>query len=855
MTKSGASFNKGKYIIDNFERALKEGWIVVYFQPIVRTSNGRVCGEEALVRWEDPLLGMLNPMDFVPALEAVNEVYKLDLYVLDRTLEKMNEQVRRGLYLVPTSINLSQEDFFACDIVEEVARRVEEANISRHMIAIEISEGSLSIGNDFLISQLEQFQELGFQVWLDDYGSGDIAPALLQMVHFDELKINMYFVRQIVDSESARIVLTELIRLAMSLGMETVVEGVEEKAQIEFLKEVGCSKVQGFYYCKPLPVNDVFERYTNGTAIGFEDPKESDYYSAVGRVNLYDLSFTRDGENGLRNYFDTLPMAIIEVNNNRFKVIRGNKSYREFISFNFSIDFLDMEYVLDDEAPQAGRYTMTSIRKCGMDGKRRIIDDRLYDGRSLQILMQRISVNAVKKVSAVAIVILSVTEKQKSSGDLTYNYIARTLSEDYINLYYVNLDTDEFVEYSPDAVNRDVSIEKQGIDYFNSVRKSFPKIIYEEDQPLMLESYTKENIIRKIEEKGTYSVTYRRMVDGKPVYVNHKAVRVRSGGNYILIGINDVDAQMKQREIMEKIKEEQITYRRMMALSGDYFALYSVNLETEDYVSFNTSKEYDKFDIAATGNDFFAVSRENAARIAHPDDLPAFLKVFTRENVIKEVTKNGILIYKYRFLLKGEVTHICLRATLLEEADGPRLIVGILNIEDEVRREREYANTLLEAEDRATKDQLTGVKNKRAYVDEEEHLNIQIQAGAKPDFSIVVCDINGLKQINDTLGHKAGDKYIQDGCEIICDAFARSPVYRIGGDEFVVVAKGKDYDLLEVHLAAIDETNEHNNRDGKVTIAVGAAKYGPEDKFVSDVFERADSLMYKNKRQMKEMTK
>ena len=117
MADLGASFNKSKYIIDNFERALKDGWIVVYFQPIVRTSNGRVCGEEALVRWEDPLLGMLNPMEFVPALEAVNLVHKLDLYVLDRTLEKMNEQLKRGLYLVPTSINISQVDYYACDII------------------------------------------------------------------------------------------------------------------------------------------------------------------------------------------------------------------------------------------------------------------------------------------------------------------------------------------------------------------------------------------------------------------------------------------------------------------------------------------------------------------------------------------------------------------------------------------------------------------------------------------------------------------------------------------------------------------------------------------------------------------
>ena len=143
MTGTGSSFNRSKYIVDNIDRAISEGWVEVYFQPIVRTSNGRVCAEEALVRWEDPLLGMINPMDFVPALEAVNQVHRLDLYVLEKTLAKMNEQRDRNLYLVPTAINISQTDFYTCDIVEEVASRGEAANISKHMIAIGISEGAI----------------------------------------------------------------------------------------------------------------------------------------------------------------------------------------------------------------------------------------------------------------------------------------------------------------------------------------------------------------------------------------------------------------------------------------------------------------------------------------------------------------------------------------------------------------------------------------------------------------------------------------------------------------------------------------------------------------------------------------
>lgn len=852
MDKMGGTFNKSKYLIDNFDRALAEGWVEVYFQPIIRTSNGRVCAEEALVRWEDPRLGMLNPMDFVPSLEAVNIVHKLDLYVLEIALAKMNEQIRRGLYVVPTSINLSQMDFYTCDVVEEVAKRVEKANISRRLIAIEVSEETLSAGNDYIISQLEQFRDLGFQVWMDDYGSGDAALTILQKVHFDALKINMFFVQQIKKSERARIILTELVRLAMSLGMETVVEGVEFKEQIDFLQEIGCTKLQGFIYSKPLPISQIFARYENGTAIGFENPKESSYYSAVGKISLYDISFARNNTNELANYFDAFPIAILETSETSLRFVRGNESFKRFMNKNFPDKNLYSEYIFGKNHKSVGVYTMNSIRKCGENGKRRIIDDRTSDGHIVQMLLQRVAVNPVTKVAAVVIAILQVNEGQTSADSLTYNYIARALSEDYVDLFFVNMDTEEYVEYNPDGINRDVSVEMRGQDFFRRLDYEYSRRVYADDIELMRNSFTKENILKMIDERGSYSITYRRMVQGVPTHVILKAVKVRSDRNHILIGINNIDAQIKERELIEKVKEERIMYSRVMSLVGDIFSIYSVDPDTEQYVCFNSTDELDEFNIPMEDDNFFAESRENAKRIVHRDDLREFLSVFTKENVLTNIKNHGIFIHKYRFKLQDETIHVMLRATLVEENTGSKLIVGIMNIENQFMMEQEYAANLQAAEDKAFKDQLTGVKNKRAYVDEEERINLQIKTGYDFEFGIVVCDINGLKQINDTKGHQAGDAYIKEGCEIICDAFSRSPVFRIGGDEFVVIVQGKDYDHLNSRISKITKINDKNKKNGKVTIAVGSSVFNKGDKFVSDVFERADSTMYANKKKMKE---
>ena len=852
MDKMGSTFNKSKYIIDNFDRALAEGWVEVYFQPIIRTSNGRVCAEEALVRWEDPQLGILNPIDFVPALEAVNAVYKLDLYVLEITLAKMNEQIRRGLYVVPTSINLSQVDFYTCDVVEEITKRVEKANISRRLISIEVSEQTLSVGNDYIISQLEQFRDLGFQVWMDDYGSGDAALTILQKVHFDALKINMYFVQQIGKSERARIILTELVRLAMSLGMETVIEGVEYEEQVKFLQQIGCTKLQGFFYCKPLPISNVFERYERGLAIGFENPKETSYYSAVGRISMYDLSFARNNSNELLDYFDTFPLAIVESNGKSIRLVRGNESFAKFIGKNVPGIDVGSEYVFDDKHAAVGVYTMNCVRKCGENGKRVIIDDRTADGRIVQMLIQRIAVNPVTKVAAVVVAILQVNENQNNADSLTYNYIARALSEDYVDLFFVNMDTEEYVEYNPDGVNRDVSVEMRGQDFFRRLEHEYSKRVYADDIEVMKKSFTKENVLKVIKEQGSYSITYRRMVNGIPTYVILKAVKVRSDRNHILIGINNIDAQIKERELIEKVKEERTMYSRVMSLAGDFITIYSVDPETEHYICFNSTEDFEKLNIPVEADDFFKEGREYSKMVVHRDDLREFLNVFTKENILLSIKNHGIFLHKYRFIKDDKTIHVALKATLVEEPTGTKLIVGIMNIENQFMMEQEYAANLQAAEDKAFKDQLTGVKNKRAYVDEEEHLNVQINAGVDFDFGVVVCDLNGLKQVNDTKGHQAGDAYIKEGCEIICDAFSRSPVFRIGGDEFVAIVQGKDYDRIESRITKINKINSKNKKNDKVTIAVGYSLFGKNDKFVSDVFERADSAMYKNKKKMKE---
>ena len=163
-------------------------------------------------------------------------------------------------------------------------------------------------------------------------------------------------------------------------------------------------------------------------------------------------------------------------------------------------------------------------------------------------------------------------------------------------------------------------------------------------------------------------------------------------------------------------------------------------------------------------------------------------------------------------------------------------------------RELEFARSV------ANTDSLTGVKSKHAYGVEESKLDADIKDESIKEFAVVVLDVNGLKQINDTLGHKAGDEYIYSASKLICDTYKHSPVFRIGGDEFVVILNGRDYIHRHTLLEEINTKVLTNKKQGGVVIAVGMSDFDPEtDRKVLDVFERADSLMYERKKKLKTM--
>lgn len=244
-----------EYVLNHFEQAIREKWIHAYYQPIVEAKTGKLCNKEALARWDDPKMGLLAPYRFITVLEEEGLLYKLDLYMVDQIIAYQKRRLERWLPVVPISINFSERDFLACDIVKEVTQRLQKAGLSQDALIIEITEHSIGKEPELLQEVIHEFHAAGFSVWLDDFGSEYSSLNILQDYQFELIKLDMKFLRKVSVNPMSRLIIKKVLELAQEAQIETICEGVETKEQADFLRQAGCTKFQGYLYGKPAPAD------------------------------------------------------------------------------------------------------------------------------------------------------------------------------------------------------------------------------------------------------------------------------------------------------------------------------------------------------------------------------------------------------------------------------------------------------------------------------------------------------------------------------------------------------------------------------------------------------------------------
>ena len=256
-------FIKRQYIVNHLDEAIEKGWIRAFYQPVVWSNDHKLCGIEALARWIDPNIGFLSPADFIPVLEENRLIHKLDRCIIDCVFKNMRNAIDKGRTIVPVSINFSRLDFELMDVESTLDELVNKYEIDKKYVHVEITESALINSENFLNANIKKIKNLGYSVWLDDFGSGYSSLNVLKDFTFDVVKIDMKFLTNFDSNEKTKDILDCIIQLANRLGMNTLTEGVETETESEFLEKIGCERLQGYLFGKPYSLEDLENKIDN----------------------------------------------------------------------------------------------------------------------------------------------------------------------------------------------------------------------------------------------------------------------------------------------------------------------------------------------------------------------------------------------------------------------------------------------------------------------------------------------------------------------------------------------------------------------------------------------------------------
>ena len=308
-----------------------------------------------------------------------------------------------------------------------------------------------------------------------------------------------------------------------------------------------------------------------------------------------------------------------------------------------------------------------------------------------------------------------------------------------------------------------------------------------------------------------------------------------------------------EKQEVIKAKKNSITFGRIAeSLASNYDLIYYVDTRDNSYVGYLMNENHGLMQVSQSGDDFFQAAREYLEKTIYHKDRDRVMSFMTRSYMLSEMKGRRQFSADYRLIVSGVPRYK--RVIVRKTNSGEHFIVAYEDVDEEIRNKKEQPRELITEKKLARQDELTGVKNKTAYAELEQFVQGSMDNSKEfPPFALVVCDINDLKETNDTQGHQAGDELIRSASSLLCDTFVHSPVFRIGGDEFVVYLDGDDYAAREELISRIRVKVFENlvKKDGPV-IALGVGTYEPGvDMRISDVFERADCMMYEDKRELK----
>lgn len=317
-------------ITGRMNQALKEKQFEIYLQPKVHLITNEIVGAESLVRWNHPTLGLLAPGDFITIFEENGFITKLDTFVWEETCCLLRKWLDEGRNTFPVSVNVSRLDLLDPSFFQIITNLVEKYKIDPKMLNLELTETAYVKRYDEIKLITDNLRDYGFSVHMDDFGSGYSALNMLQDIAVDTLKIDLNFMSGFAESGRGRNILSSVIRMAKWLGLPVVIEGVETEEQVAFLRSIGCTVGQGYYFSQPLPIDKFEESLNNDDHQAKPVKTEENSLLTSGIVNIEDFWSPTSAFNLLFNTLQNAS-AIYEYHDNNLELLRANDSYYDLL--------------------------------------------------------------------------------------------------------------------------------------------------------------------------------------------------------------------------------------------------------------------------------------------------------------------------------------------------------------------------------------------------------------------------------------------------------------------------------------------------------------------------------------------
>ncbi len=242
------------------ERAIAQKEFQVFIQPKYSAKEEKLSGGEALVRWIHPTEGLVPPYRFIPTLEKNGDIIALDDYMISEAARLQSEWIAAGKNVVPISVNLSRAHFIRADLAEHICRLVDSYKVPHRLIGLELTESAFFDDKQILLRTIKQLKSYGFEISMDDFGSGYSSLNSLKELPLDVLKLDAGFVRDEDVDGRGKMIVSDTISLAKKLDMRIVAEGIETKEQVDYLANLDCDLIQGYYFANPMPASEFESR-------------------------------------------------------------------------------------------------------------------------------------------------------------------------------------------------------------------------------------------------------------------------------------------------------------------------------------------------------------------------------------------------------------------------------------------------------------------------------------------------------------------------------------------------------------------------------------------------------------------